>query len=758
MAIKITGPNGQEFEVENAAEESTMREILNAIEAASNTKKSNPAAKAEEEQRKKTTKALKDQATAIEENIKAAEDEQQEQKKSTGFFRKQFEKLPVFVQGSLEETFKTVGSIASASLGQFAKMLSSYDEMAAQPIKAGADMVKFAIDMIKEVASLGTSILFSGLQGAAAVFSIFVPGLVGALQSMEGFAQDILDMVQNVATFVNDVLELEFQKRVDTLNMYAANFIGLAGGLSDVASLAGAAALPIKMFGEAVGKARPFMTAMGLAGGTAANLLSKVMGSMAKEVGKGGRALRDELFAMGISFADQGAMAGQYMARMRSLGVDIRNVPMAQLAQGTAQYAKHLRVLSDLTGQDATAMMEAARAESQRGALMDTLTAKQAAAFQDSFAVFSTLPEQQGAKLQSALAQLLAGGVVTDPIIAGNAIIMDMLKTTAQQVSAGNIDMVQQAQTNLARAAKEYRAAGESVTDFATLMNPNTGPVAQGMSQFGNALRQYRVEPGMATASLQQTEAMAQASGAYVGLTETMMGFQMTMEGLTGSVLPTYTEMMISATNMTMSVTKAGVKYLQAMFDAGADLGKQIGAATNLVADLTGAPTDITGAVATVVGSVDEGLGRITSGVLDALPDISVKDLLSSDGKGSGQVENETIAEMYKKTSSATGNILKGPTTGYPALLHGTEAVVPLPDGRAIPVDLNMSQKTSESTSLENLTEAVKNQTTKASDGDTKLLNNLTAAVNEQTSKMSMLVSLMEKNNNLTSGILQHSM
>ena len=35
-----------------------------------------------------------------------------------------------------------------------------------------------------------------------------------------------------------------------------------------------------------------------------------------------------------------------------------------------------------------------------------------------------------------------------------------------------------------------------------------------------------------------------------------------------------------------------------------------------------------------------------------------------------------------------TGGISRGPTEGYTQLLHGTEAVVPLPDGKAIPVDL----------------------------------------------------------------------
>jgi len=37
----------------------------------------------------------------------------------------------------------------------------------------------------------------------------------------------------------------------------------------------------------------------------------------------------------------------------------------------------------------------------------------------------------------------------------------------------------------------------------------------------------------------------------------------------------------------------------------------------------------------------------------------------------------------------ADGGIAKGSTSGYPAVLHGTEAVVPLPDGKSIPVSMN---------------------------------------------------------------------
>lgn len=60
----------------------------------------------------------------------------------------------------------------------------------------------------------------------------------------------------------------------------------------------------------------------------------------------------------------------------------------------------------------------------------------------------------------------------------------------------------------------------------------------------------------------------------------------------------------------------------------------------------------------------------ITGGVSDAVSDSFV-------GKGVGKIGGLFFSK---------GGIARGPTSGYPATLHGTEAVVPLPDGRTIPV------------------------------------------------------------------------
>jgi hypothetical protein len=52
------------------------------------------------------------------------------------------------------------------------------------------------------------------------------------------------------------------------------------------------------------------------------------------------------------------------------------------------------------------------------------------------------------------------------------------------------------------------------------------------------------------------------------------------------------------------------------------------------------------------------------------------------------------FSEGKKTQGYATGGVARGSTSGYPATLHGTEAVVPLPNGRSIPVDMKDSGAT----------------------------------------------------------------
>jgi lysozyme len=53
-----------------------------------------------------------------------------------------------------------------------------------------------------------------------------------------------------------------------------------------------------------------------------------------------------------------------------------------------------------------------------------------------------------------------------------------------------------------------------------------------------------------------------------------------------------------------------------------------------------------------------------------------------------GMIEQGGAGAAGKMQTAAMGGVLGGPKSGYQAMLHGTEAVVPLPDGKTIPVQI----------------------------------------------------------------------
>ena len=58
--------------------------------------------------------------------------------------------------------------------------------------------------------------------------------------------------------------------------------------------------------------------------------------------------------------------------------------------------------------------------------------------------------------------------------------------------------------------------------------------------------------------------------------------------------------------------------------------------------------------------------------------------------KGDRETRKKELSWANPASWFAKGGVAEGPKTGFPAMLHGTEAVVPLPDGKSLPVNLDM--------------------------------------------------------------------
>lgn len=100
------------------------------------------------------------------------------------------------------------------------------------------------------------------------------------------------------------------------------------------------------------------------------------------------------------------------------------------------------------------------------------------------------------------------------------------------------------------------------------------------------------------------------------------------------------------------------------------------------------------------------------------------------DKSGAETAKRAQIAQNIQagNKSAASGGILSGPKGGYEAMLHGTEAVIPLPDGKTIPVQMSGGG----GSSPEQL-----------------------HLLSQELGKLEMLVRIVQRNNDITTKILQ---
>lgn len=109
------------------------------------------------------------------------------------------------------------------------------------------------------------------------------------------------------------------------------------------------------------------------------------------------------------------------------------------------------------------------------------------------------------------------------------------------------------------------------------------------------------------------------------------------------------------------------------------------------------------------------------------------QDYLDKNGLGMMKNAGELRSHFDRITGGAGyqyGGVASGPRSGYTAMLHGTEAVVPLPDGRSIPVEMTgMTDKMGEQISM----------------------------MGQQISSLNEMVSLMRTNNDINTRILRYS-
>lgn len=501
MAVRYDVPGIGTVESDNAASDDTLRAILAEISKDSATNK-------------KSQKADEDAANAA--NTKAKADQE---------------------GAKVGKNFNTSWSAAGASSVKALKDIGlTAVSMAA---KFGTDFVNIAENPIKETASMLNSLIDVG-SNVVSSFAEAIP-IIGA------FISAATKATAELAKAANKAFAEQLQRNIDTLQAYNKVGASFVGGMNQMNIIAHNAGLGLVDFAKIVSQNKDVLNRLGLAGGDAATKLGSAMGIAAKQTNKAGLTLRDEMFKMGYSYEEQGAVFTSFMSNMQAAG-KLRAMNDIQIAEGTRKYATDLKVIADLTGQDAKKLAEKSRNEALRGALLAELSGDQVTAFQRA----NEMLTKAGPEVQAALTQYIKFGTITDPKVIANRELATLVKNVGTEVKKGNTDMVNVTNREMANASKQMLSAqGKafgSAVDGALIAQ--VGGIGSDIATVRNNFMAgtYGLDPDAAKKSAAANENQATAADATADATAKLYAqtkqYQVEMETIVNNHLPKYAKLL----------------------------------------------------------------------------------------------------------------------------------------------------------------------------------------------------------------------
>jgi hypothetical protein len=674
MAIKIDIPGFGDVTVEGVAEESTMRDILAQLKKNEQIKQTDQRdLNNQQKEQAKHLKNINGELGDMEESLEDLDAEFDKLEKAAAELDRGFTKATKAIGGNLYQFGKDL-SLTAASVTT--AWMTQYDSLADNPIKASSEMINTSLELL-EAGLKKTLEAASGVSGGLlGMIPVIGDGAARLADTAKDVGKGVVEAGVTITQAMNKVLAAELEKRTQALVEFSTAGASFAGGMAEMGTIANESGLGISDLAKVVKGAREDIYRMGMTASDGTMLLGKGLSGLANTVGRSGNTLRNELLALGYSYQEQGEILAQFSSQRQSEG-RLQGMTQQELALGTQEYAKNLKVISDLTGKDAKQLMDKARDESLRASLMASLSGDQLEAFKQAYAQLETL----GPNVQRAFVQKLATGTTNIASVAASRELSNIVNGVTGAVRSGTKDIASETQNLIAENAKQARASVEGygrAVDTAALMG------SQQAAQFAedtNRLLTYMLPEGAAKASKERADQqMTATDGITKGFqtaTEETKKFQVAMETLTGQILNDYGKVIGETVKTTANLLEAAMDLLRTGDYKAFANRTGMGGAASPAGNLTGLPGDKRTTAQKAQQDADVRAGRKSYNAL-----------------GFDQ-PNIDPYEMAARKGKAKGGISTGPLSGYQETLHGTEAVVPLPDNRSIPVSLDSGLATS---------------------------------------------------------------
>jgi len=531
-----------------------------------------------------------------------------------------------------------------------------------------------------DVAGAAATGLGKGLQATGAAMSLLHPAagmLVGGFGTLSQF---VGEAGAKLAKFGVEIFAVELEKTVKAFHDISAGGALFTDGMQGMREAASRSMLTLEDFAAVVGRQSANLAATGLSVPTAVRKLGGALAS-------GGEGMRKNLLNLGFRIEEHGDLVAETMALMRSGGGPLR-AGNDQIAIETQKLGEHLRLVAAITGEDAKTRLKAAQEQANQLAFQQKLAA---------------LPEQQRIAVMKAF----------------NLADVETRKNFMDLVNFGAvINESGAATTAVVSAQKEKQDRMLSLYNQGTLDEESFLNIKRDLD--GKILGQLNDQQSglgaIATASAAGADGLVReiSEGALRirkdlspdpdALTEAERAVKNQM-GTTNLLTDQMNTAAIQAKGLAIALQEVTLKLLP------------------FAASINAKVLETANAAAKAVMGGTEQKAPFASPGSPGFPQLSTNPVIPI--TRSGGTSQKAPAVSPQSEGKADGGISRGPVSGYSEILHGTEAVVPLPDNRSIPVSLDSSS--------------------------------ITAAVNQQSGILAEILRAMQNNNSIASQIAMNT-
>jgi hypothetical protein len=661
-----------------------------------------------------TLDRLEEQFEEMGESIEKTEIEQRKNVLASQYLTAQYKKSAGELSASIGKVF--VGSLAKTA-GGLVRSLQGNASGAALAGELLTNTIDFAQSSFSTVAKAGATLGSTLAMSANPQLSKFGIATATASVALEGITSSLSEL----AKFGVQVMVKEVEKTVKAFNEVSAAGAIFAGGMTGVREAAFDTGLTVEQFSNVI------KTNAVALGQTGLNVTEA-----AKRIGGVGKVIKiskieEGLMKLGFGFEEQAGLIADTMASMRRSGV-LGTATDAQIAQATENYAKNLRVIAEITGKDAAAAMKEAQAKNAQYAFESKvrenikamgLNPEQAAEYRTAIDNVTSTMIAAGADITTFQQRFVTGtSTIAEDYQTGMTEFADIaIRELNERGNRNGAAILDIAGKNIVSAAKEISyGLGQEITTT-SLMGRGSMP------EYDKAFESMRnlgimLESGAQNAMAKVDAAAKDNSKATNDLINAEINAQslrIQQEAILTAQLGDFAEVI---KGILKSLKETVEKYM-GQYKEKSILDDVVHVLKTSGVGLAGGA--VSGATIGGIGGIGAGPAGMAAGATAGALTYGTVGLIGGASKGIYDV----IQGNY-----AVGGIVHRPELAMIGEGGNSEAVVPLPDNRSIPVKMTGNSM------------------------DTK---EMVSAIQQQSGILNQILTTMEKNNQLTSGILQTS-